>query len=90
MGKRSRFDEEFRSQAVALVRGSRRARSAIAAELGISDTTLANWMNRSKANEAADDEPLTLSERELLVRLQAEKRDWVIEREILKKRRPSG
>jgi transposase-like protein len=86
--RRSRFDEGFRSQAVELARQSPRPRYQIAAELGISGTTLGKWMNEKQESEP--DEPLSASERKELYQLRLEKRDWVIEREILKKRRPSG
>ncbi len=84
MGKRqSRFDDGFRSQAVELVKQSSRPRYQVAAELGVSDTTLGKWMKKSTENEP--EEPLNGSERLELEQLRAEKRDWVIEREILKK-----
>jgi transposase len=79
----SRFDEGFRSQAVELARRSSRPRYQVAAELGVSDATLGKWMNESKDDEL--DVPLTVSERKELEQLRAEKRDWVVEREILKK-----
>lgn len=84
MGKRqSRFDEGFRSQAVELVRRSSRPRYQVASELGVSDTTLGKWMNEKSKSEG--EVPLTLSERQELDQLRAEKREWVIERQILKK-----
>lgn len=84
MGKRqSRFDEGFRAQAVELVRRSSRPRYQVAAELGVSDTTLGKWMNEQSSMGA--EEPLTGSERKELEQLRKEKREWVVEREILKK-----
>ena len=84
MGRPSKFDSEFRAHAVELVRVSRKPRRQIAADLGVSDTTLSKWMTSS------DDDPgkkdvLSLSEREELGQLRAEKREWIMEREILKK-----
>ena len=84
MARPSRFDAGFRAQAVDLVRGSKRSRSAIAADLGVSDTTLANWM-KDKAKKQSDDAELSESERAELQRLRDEKRFWLIERDILKK-----
>jgi len=66
-----------------MVRVSGRPRYRVAADLGVSDTTLAKWMAKDKASDNED--PLTVSEREELERLRAEKRYWVMEREILKK-----
>jgi transposase-like protein len=83
MGRRSRFDEGFRVQAVELARGSRRPRYEIAADLGVSDTTLANWMTASSNDKFP--EALTIPERVELEQLRGEKREWVLEREILKK-----
>ena len=83
MGRQSRFDAEFRAQAVELVEMSKRPRRKVAADLGISDTTLSRWMTINKGKEA--EKPLDSSERQELDVLRAEKREWVIEREILKK-----
>ena len=83
MGRRVKFDDGFRAQAVEMVRVSGRPRYQVAADLGISDTTLAKWMAKSKGND--DDRPLSVSEREELERLREEKRYWLMEREILKK-----
>lgn len=83
MGRRSRFDEGFRVQAVELARGSRRPRYEIAADLGVSDTTLAKWMTASSNDKTP--EALTIPERVELEQLRGEKREWVLEREILKK-----
>lgn len=62
---------------------SRRPRCQIADELGISDTTLSKWMAQSENDRAPD--PLTISDKTELDRLRAEKREWILEREILKK-----
>jgi transposase len=83
MGKPSRFDAGFRAQAVELVKLSSRSRCQVAADLGVSDTTLAKWMSTSKDSEPP--EPLKVLERAELEQLRREKREWVIEREILKK-----
>ena len=83
MGRRAKFDVEFRSQAVEMARVAGRPRYQVAADLGISDTTLAKWMAKDTASD--DEQPLTVSEREELEQLRSEKRYWVMEREILKK-----
>jgi transposase len=84
MGRPSKFDMEYRAQAVELVRMSRKPRCQIAADLGVSDTTLSKWMNDSRQDPAGKD-VLSLSERQELEQLRAEKREWIMEREILKK-----
>ena len=68
-----------------MARVSGRPRYQVAADLGISDTTLANWMAKEREAESDGDKPLSVSEREELEQLRAEKRRWVMEREILKK-----
>lgn len=84
MGRPSKFDAEFRSHAVELVRVSRKPRRQIAADLGVSDTTLSKWMTTSD-EDSGKKEVLSRSEREELEQLRAEKREWIMEREILKK-----
>jgi transposase len=84
MGRPPKFDLDFRKHAVELARVSSRPRSKIAFDLGVSDTTLSKWMNNSK-KEPKEREDLSRSEHEELVLLRAEKREWILEREILKK-----
>ena len=62
---------------------SQRPRCQIASELGLSDTTLAKWMAISEKDVVP--KPLGLGEKAELNQLRAEKREWVLEREILKK-----
>lgn len=66
-----------------LVRSSSRPRVVIAGELGLSDATLARWMTDNA--EQLPEPELTCSERAELIQLRSEKREWTIEREILKK-----
>lgn len=83
MGRRPKFDLEFRAHAVEMVRSSGRPRCQVAKDLGVSDSTLAKWMTAEKSND--EPEPLSVSEREDYERLQAAEREWQMEREILKK-----
>jgi transposase len=89
MSRPSMFDAEFRARACELARSSSKPRVQIAADLGISDATLYNWMAKSKTPKNppvdGDDEPLTPSERAELKRLRKEQHVWEMEREILKK-----
>ena len=62
---------------------SQRPRCQIAAELGLSDTTLSKWMAESEKDRAP--ESLGLGERAELDQLRAEKREWILERDILNK-----
>lgn len=83
MGRKSKWDDKFRANAVELVRVSGRSRSGVARDLGVSVTTLAKWM--AKQREVDGPDPLTPTERAELESLRREKREWVMEREILKK-----
>jgi len=83
MGRRTKFDDEFRLHAVEMAQVAGRPRYEVAADLGISDTTLAKWMAKSKGGDG--EKPLTVSERLELEQLRGEKRQWVMERDILKK-----
>ena len=89
MGRPLKFDKDFRVHAVELVRVSGRPRARIAADLGVSDTTLSKWMSQQQSDDS-NDPVLTVPERVELESLRREKREWILEREILKKRRPSG
>ena len=87
MGRPSKYPPEFRREAVELVRTSDRPRVEIARSLGISDSTLANWMvaERDKERRAADPDALSESEREELARLRRENIELRTDREILRK-----
>ena len=50
MGRPSKYPEEFRREAVELVKSSDRPRVEIARSLGISDSTLSNWVNDGVAD----------------------------------------
>ena len=84
MSRPSRFDADFRLHAVELVGLSRKPKARIAADLGVSATTLSKWMDANK-KKTGDPDVLTRSEREELLALRVEKREWILEREILKK-----
>jgi len=82
MGRPAKFDAEFRAHAVEMARVSGRPRCHVARDLGVSDTTLSKWMN---IDNDKNNDRLTVSEREELEQLRKEKRQWIMEREILKK-----
>lgn len=87
MGRPSKYSPEFRREAVELVKSSDRPRVQIAESLGISDSTLANWMvaDREAQQRAEDPDGLSESEREELRRLRKENQDLRVDREILRK-----
>jgi transposase len=87
VGRPSKYPEEFRREAVELVRSSGRSMAEVARSLGISDATLSNWVvkDREERARAADPRALDESEREELKRLRKEVSDLKMDREILRK-----
>jgi transposase len=78
------YPEEFRREAVGLIRSGQRSLAEASKSLGVSQQTLRNWL-RSEAVDAGRVEGVTGEEREELRRLRRENRVLREEREILKK-----
>ena len=87
MARPSKYPPEFRREAVELVKTSDRPRVEVARSLGISDSTLANWMedDRDAEARAADPDGLSMTEREELRGLRREVVELRTDREILRK-----
>lgn len=87
MGRPSKYPAEFRQEAVQLVRDSGRPRAEIARSLGLSDSTLKNWVVADRAERARASDPNALSEDERaeLARLRKENLELRTDREILRK-----
>ena len=75
---------EFRRRAVELARVREKPVAQIAADLGISDSCLRNWMAQADIDEGRR-EGLSSREREELVELRREARTLKLENEILKR-----
>ena len=73
MGHPSRYPEEFRREAVELYRSSDRSGAEVARSLGISDGSLAAWVQQ--AREAERRGALDVDERAELERLRRENRE---------------
>jgi transposase-like protein len=75
---------EFRQRAVELARRREKSMRQLAADLGISDQTLSNWVKQADIDEGRR-EGLTTEERAELVRLRRANRVLEMENEILKR-----
>jgi len=84
--KRNRYSEEFKAEAVEVLRRESRPVAQVAAELGISEQSLYRWAERARVDERADPQgPLTSSERAELTALRRRLREVEQERDFLKK-----
>jgi transposase-like protein len=80
----TRYPAEFRERAVELARLREKPVKEIAADLGISDQTLHNWMRQADIDAGRRD-GLTTEERAELVHLRRANRVLEMENEILKR-----
>ena len=85
MPKTPPYPEEFRREAVRLLRRGDRSVPELARDLGCSPQSLRNWSKQVDLDEGRRSDGLTSEEREELKRLRRENRILVEEREILKK-----
>ena len=89
--KRRSFTPEFRAEAVKLVREGGKSLPQVAKDLDLTESAQRNWVREAEGD--AGKEPagaLFTVEREELVRLRKEVRHLEMERDFLKKRRPSS
>ena len=82
---RRQFTEEFIAGAVRLVLDEGKTVGAVARELDLTPSSLANWVRQARADRTKGRTGLTTAEREELARLRKENRELRTEREILKK-----
>jgi transposase-like protein len=84
--KRRAFTQEFKAEAVRIVRDSGKTVGAVARELDLTETALREWV-RQAAVDAGRGRPgaLTSEERAELAQLRRENRTLRMERDILKK-----
>ena len=78
---RRRFSDEFKAEAVKLVKQSNRSMADLAMELGINAKSIGEWVHRAEENGQSIEE----DERAELRRLRRENSELRMEREILKK-----
>jgi transposase len=78
------YPEEFRREAVAMVRSGRPV-SEVAAALGVTPQSLRNWVKQTQLDRHERDDGLTSAEREELRRLRRENARLKQERDLLKR-----
>ena len=83
-----RYSEEYKAEAVRLVLDSGRSIGDAAESLGISSTTLGNWVRKAKENGEVEEKPLTVSERAELEELRKKYAQAQMDNEFLKKGAP--
>jgi transposase len=84
--KRRKFTEEFKADAVKLVRAGGRSIARVAADLDLTETSLREWVRRAEIEDGQGPPgALTQAEREELARLRRETKRLRMERDILKK-----
>ena len=81
---RRKFTEEFKAEAVALVRSSGKSVGQIASDLDLTETALRRWVQRAE-KDFPTDPPLGEGERAELKRLREEVGVLRMERDFLKK-----
>lgn len=84
--KRRRYTDEFKSEAVQLVRDSGRPVAQVARELGISDNVLYRWVSEERDTQSRGSARQTVrAEAEELTRVKRELERVTKERDFLKK-----
>lgn len=84
-GKYKTYSPEFRDEAARLVVETSRAIADVARELGISETSLGNWVRAYREKHAEEEPPLQVSERARLRELERRDRELEMELAFLKK-----
>jgi transposase len=82
---RRQFSEEFIVGAVRLVLDEGKTVGAVARELDLTPSSLANWVRQARADRSQGKTGLTTEERAELARLRKEVRELRMERDVLKK-----
>ena len=81
---RRKFSEEFKRDAVKLVRTSGKSIKQVADELGIYDSTMDNWVKQDRIDRG-EREGLTSEDKARLRELEAENARLRMERDLLKR-----
>jgi transposase len=86
-GKRTRrsFTDDYKTGAVRLVLDEGRSVAAAARDLGLTESSLRNWVEQARADRTKGRTGLTTEERAELASLRKDNRELRMERDILKK-----
>ncbi len=82
---RRSFTEDFKAGAIRLVLDEGQTVASAARDLGLTESSLRNWVEQARADRTKGKTGLTTAEREELARLRKENRVLQEERDILKK-----
>jgi transposase len=82
---RRSFTEDYKAGAVRLVLDEGKTVAAAARDLGLTESSLRNWVEQARADRTKGRTGLTTVEREELTRLRKEVRELRLERDLLKK-----
>ena len=82
---RRKFSDEFMAGAVRLVLEEGKTIGAVARELDLTPSSLANWVRHAQADRTKGKTGLTTEERTEMASLRKENRELRMERDILKK-----
>ncbi|WP_030926677.1 transposase [Streptosporangium amethystogenes] len=85
MARPSKFGDEFKRDAVRLVRATGRTCADVARELGMNRETLRTWVRAAEAEDSESGAGLAKAERDELARLRKRVAELEIEKEILRK-----
>ncbi len=81
---RRRFSDEFKRDAVEIVRSSDRSIAEVARELGIYDSLLGSWVRQDQVNRGERD-GVSSNDKDRLLELERENARLRMERELLKR-----
>ena len=82
---RRSFTEDYKTGAVRLVLDEGKTVAAAARDLGLTESSLRNWVEHARADRTKGKTGLTTAEREELTRLRKDVRELRMERDVLKK-----
>ena len=86
-GRRSRrsFTDDYKTGAVRLVLDKGKTVAAAARDLGLTESSLRNWVEQARADRRKGKTGFTAAERDELTRLRKDVRELRMERDVLKK-----